>query len=168
MSYRCRVWSISASGETELPVCTVEHKTIESALNCRNSRKGSEPLHRWEIWGGDFVVKKGEGQRGISQSGKVQGGISWGYSQDWVHGTERLWIAVDADMMVDMERKAHQRDEMKWNADFVCGMAYMLGSVAKCGDRSGPWIDMVRENLLMPSDAEELPANVIKGPWQSR
>lgn len=169
MSYRCHVYKITPDGETELPLCDVDHKTIDAALNCRNSKKGQEACHRWEIRGGIFVVEKGEGSRGHTESGKVQGGISWAYSQDYIHRTERVTIAVDDAPMIDMSRPiSYSRRLSRWNADFAAGMATMLGTVGKWPERTDGWISAVTDIIrAKPEGDEELPANVIKGPWQA-
>lgn len=170
MSYRCRVWKITGDGETELPACPIEHKTVDAALNCRNLRKGPEACHRWEIRGGAFVVEKGEGSRGRTEGGKIQGGISWAYSQDYIHKTERVTIAVDDSPMIDMSRPIpYSRRLIRWNADFAAGMATMLGTVGKWPERTDEWISAVTDIIrAKPEEDKDLPPNVIKGPWQSR
>lgn len=165
MSYRCHVWKITPDGETELPACPIAHKSVEAALNCRHLRKGDEACHRWEIHGGAFVVDKGEGPRGWSRHGKIQGGVSWEYSQDYIQKTERVTVAVDGQRVLDMSRKSHQLNQRaNWGSGFAQGMAYMLAVLGKSPDVAGDWLALISDNLS-DADREELPTNVIKGPW---
>lgn len=169
MSYRCHVYKITPDGETELPLCDVDHKTIDSALNCRNSKKGQEACHRWEIRGGVFVVEKGEGPVGQSWHGKIQGGIAWKYSRSFLHKTERVTVTVDDDTLIDWERKIAGKHQVDWSEEFAQGMAYMLGTLGRSPEVAATWLGSIREELsILGKDVEELPANVIKGPWSPK
>jgi hypothetical protein len=167
MGYRCHVWKRSADGETELPLCSIEHKTVDSALNCRHLKKGTEAAHRWEIRGGAFVVEKGEGPQGWARCGQVQGGISWEYSRDYIRDTERVTVAVDGDVMIDLKRPMNSpKKQVDWSDDFALGMAYMLATIGKHRKRSKTWIERVTDAFAADDGEGELPANVVKGPWK--
>ena len=168
MSYRCRVWRIWKGGEEELPACPTEHKTVDAAMNCRYLKKGTEPLHRWEIRGGAFVVEKGEGARGWSVTGKVQGGIAWEYSHDFLKGTEKMLVMVGNRPMINRERKAHCDRNNKWDPDFVRGLAYGIGMFGAFPERTWPWVEIISEanKAEKNEEEEEFPENVVKGPWK--
>jgi hypothetical protein len=159
MSYTCHVWQVTSGGDKPLPPCGVAHRTVEAAMGCRVRLKGEEPCHRWEIRGGDIPTAKGAGPVEHVVSGNVQA-VEWRYIQDYLQHTTRIQIFANRARVVDYLLNARQR--MVVTSSHAEGMAMMLSGVL----RADPEIVARLVETAQAAEPEELPANVVRGPWK--
>lgn len=160
MSYTCHVWRVGLDKETLLPPCTIQHRTVEAAMNCRTRAKGEEPCHRWEIRGGDIPVAKGAGPTEMVHSGHVKA-VEWRYTQDYLRDSTRIQIFANDARVVDYLLNSRQR--MLITRSHAEGMAMMLDGVL----RADPDIVARLVETAQATEPEELPANVVRGPWRN-
>lgn len=173
MSYTCHVYRVGLDKDTPLPPCTIQHRTVEAAMSCRTRVKGEAACHRWEIRGGDIVVARGAGRVKNEFSGKMDG-VEWLFTQNYLTRQTRIQVFAEGEEVMDFFCDSGRR-----SVDYARGMAAMLAAILRTRDTG--WIldlmecrpdEKAQQSERNPvqgqlgEQSDELPPNVIIGPWR--